>query len=135
MSSTPLTLEIPPLPAYIGTVRLFVAAVSRQLGLDEEAVDDLKVVVSEACTEAIRAREQAGEESPIRILLTPGSSTLVVEVEDALNEDLASGDSTTDNITRNLGSELIRALFPKAEVVARDGGLASVRLTLPLAQA
>ncbi|HVM12269.1 MAG TPA: ATP-binding protein [Actinomycetota bacterium] len=130
MSTTPLELEIPPIPAYVGTVRLFVAAVARQAGIEEDEVDDLKVMVSEACTGAIRNRSEAASEEGVRVQMTPGDGTLLVEVPRAFDEDAVSSEGTTDNIARGLGAELVRALFPQAELVPDGAGMTSLRVVL-----
>lgn len=43
-----LTITIPPKSVYIKSLRLFTASLASDLGFDIEAVEDLRVVVSEA---------------------------------------------------------------------------------------
>ena len=48
-----LTMAVPGKPEYVGTVRMAVAHVASSIGFDIEAIDDIKVAVSEACTNII----------------------------------------------------------------------------------
>jgi anti-sigma regulatory factor (Ser/Thr protein kinase) len=117
------TLELPPEPISIGTARLFSATVARFFGTQEEAVEDLKLAVSEACTVAIRANEAAGRR--IRLLIEGGRPDLAFSVPD--------GGSTVTDRTDPLdvaSGELILALFPSAEVAATTEGRADVRFSV-----
>jgi Histidine kinase-like ATPase domain len=126
-------LEVPPQPAYISTARLFAGAMARHFGVADEMVDDLKLAVSEACTGAIRIRETEGAKRPVRIEVDPNVDSLVLQIEDAIEVGPSASGETTDDLTRGLSIELIRALFPDAEMLPGDRGT-SIRLSLPLGE-
>ena len=117
------TLELPPEPISIGTARLFSATVARFFGTQEEAVEDLKLAVSEACTVAIRANEAAGRR--IRLLIEGGRPDLAFSVPDG-------GSMVTDRTDplEVASGELIRALVPSAEFVPSADGRADVRFSV-----
>lgn len=48
-----LKFSVPGKPEYVGTVRLAVSSLANCAGFDIEAVEDIKVAVSEACTNVI----------------------------------------------------------------------------------
>ena len=48
-----LELKVPGKPQYVGTVRMTVASIASGLGFDIESIDDIKVAVSEACTNIV----------------------------------------------------------------------------------
>jgi anti-sigma regulatory factor (Ser/Thr protein kinase) len=76
-------LEIPARAEYVSLVRLFVGSLasSRRL-LDEERIDNLKLAVSEACTNAIEAyRDPTGQR--VKIRWRQGGDRLEVGVEDS----------------------------------------------------
>lgn len=130
-----LTLDIPPAPEFVITARLFVAAAARHFGLDEEAVADLKLAVSEACTQAISAHGRAAVQDPVSIVLTPEPGMLDVEVRAgrAAFELPAPGEPdlalTPRSFGQALSNALIHSLFPDAEL-SGEGGL-TVRFSLP----
>ena len=51
-------LEIDPDPQLVPTARMFAATVARQLGCPEDAVLDVKIAISEACTNAVQAQRR-----------------------------------------------------------------------------
>jgi len=124
-----LVLEIPPDPEQIRTARLFAAASARHFGIDEERVEDLKVAISEACTNAMKAHRHSGLGDPIRVIATPDPGGVRFAVVDAgagfdppeaLVE--AEDDAPPSGITEGtLGLALIGALFPGAEIERNAG--------------
>lgn len=125
-------LEIPAVAAYVNTARLFVGAVARHFGIEEGAVDDLKLAVSEACNGAIRVRGAEADDRPIRIASMKEEASLLIEVEDAVEPQVSPIASTTEDLVRGLGLELIMALFPDVLMVPGSRGGASVLLSLSL---
>jgi anti-sigma regulatory factor (Ser/Thr protein kinase) len=125
-------LEIPPEAAYVSTARLFVGAVARHFGVDESSIGDLKLAVSEACNGAIRVRETEAEDRSIRIEANRNGTSLSFEIEDAVDAGSSPVATSTEDLVRGLGLELIHALFPHATMKPSRGGGRSVRLALPV---
>ncbi len=48
-----LKFIVPGKPEYIGPVRIAISMIAADLGFDVEAIEDIKVAVSEACSKAI----------------------------------------------------------------------------------
>ena len=48
-----MTMTVPGRPEYVGTVRMAIAHAAAGIGFDLEQIDDMKVAVSEACTNII----------------------------------------------------------------------------------
>jgi anti-sigma regulatory factor (Ser/Thr protein kinase) len=72
-------LEIPARPEFVGVARMAVGALAGiRPGLAYERIDDLRIVVSEACTSAIEALDQAGT---LRLRCIDGPTTLEVRIE------------------------------------------------------
>lgn len=67
-------LEVEAEAASLSTARLFVRAVARTLGLSDDVVDDLKLVVSEALTALINA----GTAAKAEVTMDPDARTLSV---------------------------------------------------------
>jgi serine/threonine-protein kinase RsbW len=126
------TLEIPGEAAYVSTARLFAGSMARHFGIDEDAVDDLKLAVSEACNGAIRVRETESANRPIRIDVTREGASLVFEVEDAIDPGSSRPGVNTEDMIRGLSIELIHALFPNAGMIPGRRGGTNVRLSITL---
>ncbi len=48
-----ISLSIPNKPEYVSVIRLTVTAIANRMGFDIEKIEDIKVAVAEACTNAI----------------------------------------------------------------------------------
>jgi serine/threonine-protein kinase RsbW len=133
-------LEFPPEAHYVSTARLFAAGVARTYGADEDLVEDLKVAVSEACTNALRARRDQTATGPVRLSVTRQDDSLSFEAEEAgirpAGDDpepvIPSTGSSSEDIARRLSLETIRALFPATEIVPGPQGGGSIRFTVGL---
>ena len=131
-------LEIPALPAFVGVARTVVAAVATSVpGIDDDRLEDLRIAVSEACTNAVEAHQAAGMDDRVvlRCLVVPDA--LEVRVEDsgtgfdpeAVPPRPPVGDPAHLRAERGWGIQLIRALVDDVEFVPSDEGTA-VRLTM-----
>ena len=127
-SLLPVELSIPADARWLTVVRLTISGVASRVGASYEDVDDIKVAVSEACTNAIDhafADPQCAQ--TILIVCRPGPNELRVEVcDEGCGFDPAAAtvvDDDADPEKRGgLGLYLIRKLMDETEVVSRPGG-------------
>lgn len=117
-----LVLEIVPEPEHVRTARLFAASAARHFNVDEDKVDDLKVAISEACTNSFRAHRVASVPDPVRVVASPTGRGVRFSVIDA-GEGFEPRDQTDLDVTPtgglfegSLGLTLIRTLFPDVEM-------------------
>lgn len=130
-------LEVPALPEYLALVRMVVSGTARiDPLLDDERVDDLRVIVSEACTNAIEAtleRQGTAPEAPVATVSVECRLTeemVEVTVDDSGEgfdpDDLGSLPAAEDaarlRFERGLGIPLIRALSDEAEITSTGEG-------------
>lgn len=131
-------LEIPARPEYIALARLVVASFAASAGLHpDERIDDLRVAVSEACTNAIEAHGVAASEDRIVIRCAALDGGVEVVVEDrgggfdptVLPERLGPGGVGSPAGERGLGIPIIRSLADHVEFRSSPAGT-SVRILL-----
>ena len=125
-------LEIPARPEYVALVRLVVSslAASRR-ALAEDRIDDLKLAVSEACTNAIEA-SGARREEWVTVRWAEAEDRLEVNVEDrgsgfdpaALPKHPPVTDPERLNFERGLGIPLIRTLVDDVDFAPSEKGTA-----------
>jgi anti-sigma regulatory factor (Ser/Thr protein kinase) len=78
-----IELEIPARPEYVALARLVVSSLaSSRRDLTDDRVDDLKVAVSEACTNAIEAHHTADSDDSVVVRCIELDDRLEVEIED-----------------------------------------------------
>src|ERR1700731_173080 len=133
-----LELEIPARAEFIAIARLVVASLATaRRALADDRIDDLKLAVSEACTNAIEAHGAAETVEHVRIRVWEGDERLEVAVEDRGSgfdpEALPPHPPVTDperlNFERGLGIPLIRTLVDRVEFYPSSKGT-SVLMTL-----
>jgi anti-sigma regulatory factor (Ser/Thr protein kinase) len=126
-------LEIPARSAYVAVVRLALASLARAAGLDEEVVDDLKIAVGEACTNAVLSHEASGSEAPVTVTWSDDDGDrLIVEVGDRgpVYDPSApaahDGQGVSTRLVMSLA--LLRSLVDECSIKPREGGGMCARL-------
>lgn len=126
-------LELPARPGVLSLARLVVAAVvSTEPAFDDERIDDLRLAVSEACTNAIEAqlRQGAGMHERITVRCSVDEGRAEVEVRDtgagfdpgSIAPHPPVNDPVRLDFERGLGIPLIRLLSDKVEFRSTPAG-------------
>jgi anti-sigma regulatory factor (Ser/Thr protein kinase) len=115
-------------PRLLGTIRLVVATAARRAGLEDEAVEDLKVAVSEICSTAV---DGAGPVGPVELDLHEETDRFVVEIRDRAPHvpDLHAAPGSGDD--RAFGLALVGSLVVDLDSSERPGGGYVTRFLLP----
>jgi serine/threonine-protein kinase RsbW len=131
--TTQVEIEIPPRSAYVSVVRLALASLARAAGLGEESVDDLKIAVGEACTNAVLVAERSPD-TPVKVNWTQEATRVVIEVTGTGHPyDEASPDQGDDLASRmRMSRALLESLVDSCDITERDGGGVSARLVVNL---
>lgn len=124
-------LEIPAEPEFVGLVRLFVSSLATtRREIADDRIDDLKLAVSEACTNAIDAHSDSDTDDRVVVTWAEGDDRLEVGVEDrGPGFDLSSlpqhppvTDPERLNFERGLGIPLIRSLVDEVDFKTSESG-------------
>jgi serine/threonine-protein kinase RsbW len=129
-------LIIPARPEYITLGRLALTAIAGVRPLSDETLHDLKLALTEACTNSVKHAYQEGGEGTVDILYELEPDRLAVEVGDAGGgfEPEASGEGNGDELSEGgLGIAIIRALADEVEIAEREGGGSRLRFVKFLA--
>lgn len=132
-------LAIPARPAYLSLVRLVVDAAVGALtpGLGGARLDDLKLAVTEACSNAIEAHQAAQSDASVVIRCQMDEATVTVEVADRGGGfdpgGIANMPAATDpgrlSYESGLGIPLMRTLADRLSFTPAPNGT-TVRLTV-----
>jgi anti-sigma regulatory factor (Ser/Thr protein kinase) len=127
VSSAPFVCDLPAEPQNLGTARTFASRVAAHFGCADDTVLDLRLAVSEACTESVAPRSPS--ESTVRVALEPGVDRLRVEVTGV--GSFEGPDDSPKRVGEPTRLELIRTLFPDAQVAPVKDGLFALRFSVP----
>lgn len=75
-------LHLPPDVVYVGLARLVVTTAARQAGMDDERVEDLKIAVSEATTNAMLTHQRNGVDQAVVLAFGPHEQLFEVVIQD-----------------------------------------------------
>ena len=127
--SRTVRLTIPAKPEYISLSRLALAGLSRVRPLTDETLADLKLALTEACSNSVRhAYEEAGGQVSITFELR--DDRLIVEVADAGSgfepaESGGDGNESAELSEGGLGIAIIRSIADEVEIGGGANGRGS----------
>jgi serine/threonine-protein kinase RsbW len=120
-------LTIPAKAEYITLVRLALTGLWRLRSFSEEALGDLKLAVTEACSNSVRHAYGEGREGIVQIDYELHADRLVIEVsDDGAGFDPEQWAEERGELTEGgLGLAIIRSLTDELETGAGDDGQGS----------
>lgn len=124
--SSPVSLSIPKDPALVAAVRLAAAGVGLRAGLTFESIEDVKIIVAEACTYCMRCSDPAGR---IRITFEIHPKAFVILVADPLFRFSASQNWNGAALGSPDELFIIRGLADELEYRTRVGNGLVMRIT------
>lgn len=127
MGNSIVRLTIPAKAEYISLVRLALSGLASLRPFSEETLGDLKLAVTEACTNSVRHGYEDAGEGTVEILYELQPDRLVVEVaDDGPGFDASRERSMEENLAEGgLGIAIIRAVSDEFETGARSDGRGS----------
>jgi serine/threonine-protein kinase RsbW len=126
-----VNVTLPAQPESVATARREVAALGARLGLDQRQIDDLRTLVSEACTNAA-VHAYGGPGGTYELHAVPRRNTIVITVMD--RGDGIRPRPMSARAGGRLGLLLMAALAAKIEISERAGGGTKLSLVFSLSQ-
>lgn len=95
----------------------------------------MKLAISEACTNAVKAHESAEDSRPVGLVIEPVNSHLEFAVVDRgggfdVVQITRRPIAASDLVEGGIGLQIIRSLFPQAVVEPNDHGGTTVRFAV-----
>jgi len=125
--AAPICLSLPADEALIQVARLTASGVAAHVGLDFEALEDLKLAISEACADRI---ESGAAQATLSIRFLPEPTRLVVEVE---GDGPAAGGTASEGDEAGYAIALMEAMVDSVERFLGRSGNEVLRLTKEIA--
>jgi serine/threonine-protein kinase RsbW len=120
-------LTIPARPEYVTLCRLALTGLSRLRRFSDEQLADLKLALTEACSNSVRHAYREGTKGVVEILYELRSDRLVIEVTDEGEgfDPEAPGRDDADLSEGGLGIAIIRAIADEVEIGTQTSGKGS----------
>lgn len=122
-TSTPaVRLVVPAVPANVALLRQAATGVAEACGYAMESVEDIRLAVTEACTNVVVHAYETEGGGTIQFEAQPARDGVTFAVRD---EGRGVPEKLSDRAGLGLGLLLIEALAPKSELRANPGGRGS----------
>jgi anti-sigma regulatory factor (Ser/Thr protein kinase) len=122
--SSDVRLSLPARPENVAVVRHVLGAFAEALQLPDGVIEDMRLAVTEACTNVVRHAYADGRPGPVEILIRPDGDALQVIVSD---KGRGLGPSP-DTAGPGLGLPLIAALAHSLEIEQDEASGARLRM-------
>jgi len=122
---TDVKLTLPARPENVSVIRHVLGAFAEALQLPDDLVEDLRLAVTEACTNVVRHAYPPDQDGPVEISIQPLEEYVTVVVSDRGRGIGTSSDTTGPG----LGLPLIAAIADDVELQPVPGGGSRVAMT------
>lgn len=125
-----IKLSVPNKPEYVSIVRLTASAIANRMGFNIEEIDDIKVAIGEACTNAIQHALNKEDEN-YEISFIVNDDKLHINVKDTGIGNCSSRIKTPnveDLKERGLGLFIIKTLMDDVECISEEGKGTEIRM-------
>ena len=128
MTYETIKMEITANPAYVSIIRLTTSGIANKVGFCMDDIEDLKVAVSEACTNAIKH----SSDDRFTIIYTMIEHGLTIEVIDNGNgyDTSSIHEPDIENLKESgMGLFIIEALMDEVSIESQEGKGTSIKMT------
>ena len=118
-----LRFSVPGKPEYVSMIRLAVSSAANTAGFNIEEIDDIKIAVSEACTNVV-CHGQLNENDVYEVICNIGENEFFISVEDkagGYDVDEYKKPSIDELKPGGMGLYIIQALMDKVDIVSQVG--------------
>ena len=128
MTYETIKMEITANPAYVSIIRLTTSGIANKVGFCMDDIEDLKVAVSEACTNAIKH----SSDDRFTIIYTMIKNGLTIEIIDNGNgyDTSSINEPDIENLKESgMGLFIIEALMDEVSIESQEGKGTSIKMT------
>ena len=128
MTYETIKMEISANPEYVSIIRLTTSGIANKVGFCLDDIEDLKVAISEACTNAIKH----SLEDRFTIIYTMIENGLTIEIIDNGNgyDTSSINEPDIENLKESgMGLFIIEALMDEVSIESQEGKGTSIKMT------
>lgn len=128
MSCETIKMEITANPDYVGIIRLTTSGIANKIGFSVDDIEDLKVAVSEACTNAIKH----SNDDKFTIIFNILENGINIEIRDN-GQGYDASSISTPNLEEpkenGMGLFIIQALMDDVSMQSQEGQGTTINMT------
>ncbi|KXG78455.1 ATP-binding protein [Thermotalea metallivorans] len=126
-----LSISVPSKPEYVSVVRLTASAVASRMGFNVEELEDIKVAVAEACTNAITHGVCENKTNfDVKFFIDKDKITIhVVDYGNGFRCNKLEEPDLSNPKEGGLGIFIIRSLMDEVEVISNVGEGTTIQMT------
>ena len=131
-----LKMCVPGKPEYVRTVRMTAASIASDAGFDIEAIEDIKLAVSEACNNTV-VHASASHTTDYNVEFERAEAKLIITVTDAgpgYDTDSYEEPVIDELQIGGLGLFIIKALMDEVDITSEPGVGTNIRMIKNLAR-
>lgn len=128
MTCETIRMEINSNPEYVGIIRLTTSGIANKIGFSMDDIEDLKVAVSEACTNAIKH----SNDNMFNITFSILENGLTIEIQDngkGYDVDNAAKPDLENPKENGLGLFIIQTLMDDVSIESKENQGTIVKMT------
>lgn len=125
-----ISLTLPGIPEFVSVARLTLSGIANKMGFTVDAIEDLKVAVSEACTNAMKHGCRIAQDSYNVDYIVNGDRLIIDVCDKGIGFDFEALEAPDfDNPKENgLGLYIIKTLMDEVEVKSLENSGTIVRM-------
>lgn len=127
MNCESLKMEVPANPEYVGIIRLTVSGIANKIGFNIDDIEDIKVAVSEACTNAIKH----SLDDKFNIEFTTLENGISINIQDkgkGYDTDAIGEPDLQNPRESGLGLFIIKALMDELEINSEENKGTNIKM-------
>lgn len=128
MTYETIKMEIPANPDYVSILRLTTSGIANKLGFSMDDIEDMKVAVSEACTNAVKH----SEDNKVNIIFNLLENGIEIEIQDngkGYNVDSISIPDLSNPKESGLGLFIIQTLMDDVKIESKGNQGTNIKMT------
>lgn len=123
-----VVMNMPSKPEYVGVVRLTVSAIANRMGFNIEDIEDIKVAVAEACTNAIRHSENHDFIVKFQVYEDKMGISISDEGKGYHMDNMNGPDLENPKEEGGLGIFIIKSLMDEVEMISNVGEGTTIKM-------
>lgn len=116
-----IVMSMPSKAEYVGVVRLTVSAIANRMGFNIEDIEDIKVAVAEACTNAIRHSENHDFKVSFQVFEDKMGISISDEGKGYQIDEMDDPDLNNPKEEGGLGIFIIKSLMDEVDMISKVG--------------